>query len=167
VRVGQGWDIHRLVSGRPLRLAGVDIPFERGLLGHSDGDVVLHALTDALLGALGEGDIGTHFPDDDASLEGVDSARLLEKIVDLTLARGSSIANADLTILAEQPKLAPHMQAMRARLGSLLRVEPGRVGLKAKTMEGLGAVGRGDAIAALAVVLVSGPAPVRRTRARG
>jgi 2-C-methyl-D-erythritol 2,4-cyclodiphosphate synthase len=137
-----------------LRLAGVEIPFDRGLLGHSDGDVVLHALADALLGALAEGDIGTHFPDHDASLSGIDSARLIESVVDLVLARGYSVANADLTILAERPRLAPHAEAMRARLGSLLRVGPDRVGLKAKTAEGLGAIGRGEAIAALAVVLL-------------
>jgi 2-C-methyl-D-erythritol 2,4-cyclodiphosphate synthase len=154
MRVGQGWDIHRLVPGRPLRLAGVEIPFELGLLGHSDGDVVLHALADAILGAMGEADIGTRFPDTDARLQGIDSARLIESVVDLALERGHTIGNADVTILAERPKLGPHMNEMRARISALLRIDPTRIGLKAKTAEGLGAIGRGEAIAALAVVLL-------------
>lgn len=154
-RVGQGWDIHRLVEGGPLRLAGVDVPFDRSLLGHSDADVVLHALADALLGAVAAGDIGTHFPDTDPSLRGADSAVLLRQVVALLQARGHSIENVDVTVLAERPKLGPHFDRMRRRLADLLGVAVERVSLKAKSTEGLGAVGRGDAIAALAVALVS------------
>jgi 2-C-methyl-D-erythritol 2,4-cyclodiphosphate synthase len=154
-RVGQGWDIHRLVEGGPLRLGGVDVPFDRRLLGHSDGDVVLHALADALLGAVAAGDIGTHFPDTDPTLRGADSAALLRQVVALVQARGCSLENVDVTVLAERPQLGPHFDRMRRRLAELLGVAPERVSLKAKSMEGLGAVGRGDAIAALAVALVS------------
>ncbi|MDX2167442.1 MAG: 2-C-methyl-D-erythritol 2,4-cyclodiphosphate synthase [Deltaproteobacteria bacterium] len=153
-RIGQGWDIHRLVEGRPLRLAGVTVPFARGLLGHSDGDVVLHAVTDALLGALALGDIGQHFPDTDPTFRGADSGVLLGRIVALVAAQGARIGNVDVSVLAEQPKLAPHMPAMRARLAELLQLDETRVGLKAKTMEGLGAIGAGEAIAALAVALL-------------
>jgi len=155
MRVGQGWDIHRLVAGRPLRLGGVDLPGERGLLGHSDGDVVLHAVTDALLGAIAAGDIGQHFPDTDPRYRGIDSGVLLGEVVALASARGYRIGNVDVTILAEQPKLAPHMPAMQRRLAALLGVAVDDVGLKAKTMEGLGAIGAGDAIGALAVAMVS------------
>ncbi len=164
-RVGQGWDIHRLVEGRRLVLGGIEIPFERGLLGHSDGDVVLHAVTDALLGALAAGDIGQHFPDTDPRFHGVDSAVLLAEVVALTGTHGGRVGNVDVTILAERPKLAPFMAPMRARLAALLQVDQSCVGVKAKTMEGLGAIGAGDAIAVLAVALVE-PAPSpRRARA--
>ena len=155
VRVGQGWDIHRLVAGRALRLSGVDVPGDRGLLGHSDGDVVLHAVTDALLGALAAGDIGQRFPDSDPRYRGIDSALLLGEVVELVSARGYRIGNVDVTILAEQPKLAPHMPAMQRRLGELLGVEAEQVGIKAKTMEALGPIGAGEAIAALAVATVA------------
>jgi 2-C-methyl-D-erythritol 2,4-cyclodiphosphate synthase len=154
VRIGQGWDVHRLVAGRPLRLGGIDIPFERGLLGHSDGDVVLHAIADALLGAIGAGDLGQHFPDTEPRYRGADSGALLREVVALAEGRGYAIANVDVTIVAEQPKLAPHMPAVRARVADLLRVAPEQVGVKAKTAERLGAIGAGEAIAALAVVLV-------------
>jgi 2-C-methyl-D-erythritol 2,4-cyclodiphosphate synthase len=160
-RVGQGWDIHRLVEGRRLMLAGTEIPFERGLLGHSDGDVVLHAVTDALLGALAAGDIGQHFPDTDPRLASADSAVLLAEIVALAGTRGWRVGNVDVTILAERPKLAPFMAPMRTRLAALLQVDESCVGIKAKTMEGLGAIGAGDAIAVLAVALVE---PSRRSR---
>jgi 2-C-methyl-D-erythritol 2,4-cyclodiphosphate synthase len=163
VRVGQGWDIHRLVDGRRLRLSGIDVPFERGLLGHSDGDVVLHAVTDALLGALAAGDIGQHFPDTDPRYRGADSALLLGEVVRLATQRGYRVGNVDVTILAEQPKLAPHVAAMQARLAELLGVAGAQVSIKAKTMEGLGAVGAGEAIAALAVALVE-PHPRRGKR---
>jgi 2-C-methyl-D-erythritol 2,4-cyclodiphosphate synthase len=171
VRIGQGWDIHRLVSGRPLILAGVTLPFERGLLGHSDGDVVLHAVADALLGALALGDIGQHFPDTDARYRGADSAGLLAHVVELVILRGGRIGNVDVTILAERPKLAPHMAAMQARLAQILGIDPMHVGLKAKTTEGLGAIGAGDAMAALAVALVDEVprrrrVPLRRTTPR-
>jgi len=161
VRVGQGWDIHRLVAGRPLRLGGIEVPFERGLLGHSDGDVVLHALTDALLGALAAGDIGQHFPDTDARYRGADSAVLLGEIAKMAAQRGYRIGNVDVTILAERPKLAAHMAAMRERMAAVLGIDEGQVGIKAKTMEGLGTIGAGDAIAALAVVVIE---PSRRRR---
>ena len=161
MRVGQGWDIHRLVAGRPLRLGGIEVPFERGLLGHSDGDVVLHALTDALLGALAAGDIGQHFPDTDARYRGADSAVLLGEIAKMAAQRGYRIGNVDVTILAERPKLAAHMAAMRERMAAVLGIDEGQVGIKAKTMEGLGTIGAGDAIAALAVVVIE---PSRRRR---
>ena len=160
VRVGQGWDVHRLVPGRRLRLGGVDVPFERGLLGHSDGDVVLHAIADALLGAAAAGDIGQHFPDTDPRYRDLDSAVLLAHVVELVAGRGFAIGNVDVTILAEQPKLAPHVGALRQRVAELLRIAPDQVGIKAKTMEGLGAIGAGDAIAALAVITIA-PAPRR------
>jgi 2-C-methyl-D-erythritol 2,4-cyclodiphosphate synthase len=165
IRVGQGWDVHRLVEGRPLLLAGVAVPYERGLLGHSDGDVVLHAVTDALLGALALGDIGQHFPDTDPRYRGADSGALLAHVVSLVAARGARIGNVDVTVLAERPKLAAHMPAMRARLAALLQIDPTCVGLKAKTMEGLGAIGAGEAIAAQAVALIeAAPAPRHRPR---
>jgi len=151
-RVGQGWDLHRLAAGGPLRLGGIDIPFDRHARGHSDGDVVLHALTDAVLGAVGAADIGTHFPDTDPSLGGADSARFLARALELADERGYRLANADITVIAERPRLAPHREAILARLAELLALPADRVSLKAKTAEGLGAVGAGDAIAALCVV---------------
>lgn len=162
LRIGQGWDIHRLVPDRPLLLAGVRIPHERGLLGHSDGDAVLHAVADALLGTVGAGDIGQHFPDTDPRYHGADSATLLAEAVRIVAAKRGRVVNADVTILAERPKLAPHMAAMRARLAELLGVDEARIGLKARTMEGLGAIGAGEAIAAQAVVLVVLSPPRRR-----
>ena len=152
--VGQGWDIHRLVDGGPLRLGGVEIPFTRSLLGHSDGDVVLHAVADAVLGAIAAGDLGTHFPSSDDRWKGADSALLLEQVVSLTAARGGRVGNVDVTIVAEHPKLAPFAGAIRDRLAGLLRISRERVSMKAKTTEGLGAIGRGEAIAALAVATV-------------
>jgi 2-C-methyl-D-erythritol 2,4-cyclodiphosphate synthase len=154
MRVGQGWDIHRLVPDRVLRLGGVMIPYERGLLGHSDGDVVLHAISDALLGAIGAGDIGSHFPDTDPQYRGADSALLLERVTALAYARGYTVGNIDVTIIAEQPRLASHMPAMRERIAALTTRDVARVNLKAKTGEGLDAVGRGEAIAAMAIVLL-------------
>lgn len=154
MRIGQGWDIHRLVDGRPLRLCGIDVPSERGLLGHSDGDVVLHAVTDALLGALAAGDIGQHFPDTDPRYRGIDSALLLAEVVKMAAARLYQVGNVDVTILAERPQLAAHVGAMRKRLATVLGVAAERVGIKAKTMEGLGAIGAGDAIGALAVAML-------------
>lgn len=154
IRVGNGWDIHRLVEGRPLRLAGIEVPFDRGSLGHSDGDVVLHALCDAILGALGAGDIGSHFPDTDPRWRGADSAVFVAHAVELAGRDGYAVGNVDATVLAERPRLAPHAAAMRARLAALLGVDPARVNIKAKTMEGLDAVGRGEAIAASVVVLL-------------
>jgi 2-C-methyl-D-erythritol 2,4-cyclodiphosphate synthase len=162
LRVGQGWDIHRLVPGRPLLLGGVRIPHPRGLLGHSDGDAVLHAVADALLGAVAAGDIGQHFPDTDPRYRDADSGALLAEVVRIVAARRGRVVNVDVSVLAEQPKLAPHMPAMRARLAALLGIAETCVGLKARTMEGLGAIGAGDAIAAQAVVLVALAPPAPR-----
>lgn len=154
LRVGQGFDIHRLVGGRPLWLGGVRIPHRRGLLGHSDGDAVLHAIADALLGTVAAGDLGQHFPDTDPRWRGADSARLLAEVARIVAAHGGRVVNVDVSILAEAPKLAPHLPAMRARLAALLAIAEACVGLKARTMEGLGPIGAGEAIAAQAVVLV-------------
>jgi 2-C-methyl-D-erythritol 2,4-cyclodiphosphate synthase len=154
MRVGHGYDVHRLVDGRPLYLAGVEIPHSRGLLGHSDGDVVLHALCDAILGALGAGDIGEHFPDADPRYRGIASSELLQQVVIRMRQQGWRVENIDVTICAEEPKLAPHRPLMRARVADLAGVAPDRVSIKAKTNEGLDAVGRGEAIAATAVVAI-------------
>jgi 2-C-methyl-D-erythritol 2,4-cyclodiphosphate synthase len=163
VRIGQGWDIHRLVSGRQLRLCGIDVPSDRGLLGHSDGDVVLHAVTDALLGALAAGDIGQHFPDTDPRYRGIDSTLLLAEVVKLVSTRMYHVGNVDVTILAERPRLSPHVAAMQKRLATLLGVAVEQVAVKAKTMEQLGAIGAGDAIGALAVAMLV-PRPRRPVR---
>lgn len=152
VRLGQGWDLHRLIDGGPLRLGGVDVPHERRAKGHSDGDVILHVLTDAVLGALGAGDIGGHFADDDPRWRGADSAVFLAEALRICRTRGLAVGCADVTVLLERPKLAPHRAAIVARLASLLGLPEDRVSLKAKTNEGLGAIGAGDAVAALAVV---------------
>ncbi len=153
-RIGIGNDIHRLVEGRRLILGGVEIPFEKGLLGHSDADSLSHALTDAILGAAGLGDIGTRFSDKDPRWQGADSQMFLRHAYELAQARGFSIANIDATIQAEQPKLKPHIPAMRARLCATLGLDESQLNLKAKTNETLDAVGRGEAIAAQAVVLL-------------
>jgi 2-C-methyl-D-erythritol 2,4-cyclodiphosphate synthase len=155
IRIGHGFDIHRLVPDRPLRLGGIVIPFASGLLGHSDGDAVLHAVTDALLGALAAGDIGHHFPDTDPRFKDRDSADLVRAIMHRVHASGYTVSNLDVTIHAEHPKLVPYINAMRARIAELLAVGIDRVSAKAKTMEGLDAVGRGEAIAATAVVLIT------------
>lgn len=165
VRIGQGWDIHRLVAGRPLRLGGVAVPYECGLLGHSDGDVVLHAVADALLGAMAAGDLGQQFPDTDPRYHDIDSAILLAEVVRRAAHHGWQIGNVDVTILAERPKLSPHGPAMRQRLAELLGIAAEQVGLKAKTMEGLGTIGAGEAIAALAVAVIE--QRPRRLPARG
>jgi 2-C-methyl-D-erythritol 2,4-cyclodiphosphate synthase len=153
-RVGIGYDIHRLVEGRKLILAGVEVPFEKGLLGHSDSDVLTHAICDALLGAAALGDIGTHFPDTDARYAGAASLDLLARVVELITGRGYRVGNVDAVVIAERPRLRPHVEAMRERLASALRVDPDSVSVKAKTGEGLGPVGRGEAIAAQAVALL-------------
>jgi 2-C-methyl-D-erythritol 4-phosphate cytidylyltransferase/2-C-methyl-D-erythritol 2,4-cyclodiphosphate synthase len=147
--------VHRLAPGGPLRIGGIDIPWERSLLGHSDADVVLHAVTDALLGAIAAGDIGTHFPDSDPQHRGADSAIFLQHAVRLVRDARGTIANVDVTVLAERPKLAPHLGAMRQRVADLVGLAAAQVSVKAKTVEGLGLIGRGDAIAAMAVVSVS------------
>jgi len=153
-RVGIGYDSHRFAAGRPLRIAGVTVPHTHGLVGHSDGDVALHALIDALLGATAMGDIGQHFPDDDPQWRGVDSARLVTKIVETLRQAGYSVGQVDLTVIAERPKIAPLIAQMRAATAKALGVDPGAVSIKAKTNEGMGWLGRGEGIAALAVATV-------------
>ncbi len=151
-RVGQGWDLHRLVEGGPLRLGGIDVAHDRRAQGHSDGDVVLHALTDAILGALGAGDIGAHFSDTDPRWKGADSAVFVGEALRLAGERGYEIGNADVTVVLERPKLAPHRETMRKRVAEILETAPESVSVKAKTNEGLGDIGRGEAVSAMAVV---------------
>lgn len=158
-RIGIGYDIHRLVEGRKLVLGGVEIPFEKGLLGHSDSDVLTHAICDALLGAAALGDIGMHFPDTDPRWAGTSSLDFLAHAVELISDRGYSIANVDATVLAERPKLRPHIQAMRESLASVLRIDVQQVNVKAKTYEGLESIGRGEAMAAQAVALLRTSTP--------
>lgn len=153
-KIGQGWDIHALVEGRPLVLGGVTIPHSKGLLGHSDADVLLHALTDALIGALGLGDIGKHFPDTSADFKNADSWVLLQRIGQLLPQRGFAIANIDSTVIAQAPKLAPHIAAMQARIAAALQLDVAQVNVKAKTAEKMGPVGAGEAMEAQAVVLI-------------
>ena len=153
-RIGEGWDVHALVPGRPLVIGGVTIPHTHGLLGHSDADVLLHAITDALLGAAGLGDIGTHFPDTDAAFQGADSAALLAEALARVQAGGWRVGNVDATVVAQAPRLAPHRAAMAARIAELLQVDASQVNVKAKTAERLGPVGQGAAIEARAVLLL-------------
>jgi 2-C-methyl-D-erythritol 2,4-cyclodiphosphate synthase len=154
-RVGEGWDIHALVPGRKLVIGGVEIPFERGLLGHSDADVLLHAITDALLGAAALGDIGKHFPDTDARFKGVDSMTLLAEAAKRVRAQGFQIGNVDSTVIAQAPKLAAHIDDMRDRIAQALDITPDRVNVKAKTAERLGPVGEGLAIEARAIAMLT------------
>ena len=153
-RIGEGWDVHALVPGRTLVIGGVTIPHTHGLLGHSDADVLLHAITDALLGAAGLGDIGTHFPDTDDRFAGADSHALLAEGVRRVAASGWRIGNVDSTVIAQAPRLAPHIGAMRARIADALGVAQAQVNIKAKTAEKLGPVGQGASIEARAVVLI-------------
>ena len=154
-RVGQGYDVHQLVAGRKLILGGVEIPHETGLLGHSDADALLHAITDALLGAAGLGDIGRHFPDTDARYAGADSRVLLRAAMALLVERGWRVVNVDATVIAQRPKLAPHIPAMVANIAADLGVLPDVVNVKGKTNEKLGYLGRNEAMEAQAVVLIS------------
>lgn len=154
MRIGHGYDVHRLVEGRRLIMGGVEIPFEKGLLGHSDADVLLHAVADALLGALALGDIGKHFPDTDPAFKGADSIKLLEQVVGLVQGRGYRVGNLDATIIAQRPKMAPYIQAMRENIARVCGVEADRINVKATTEEGLGFTGNGEGIAAHAVVLL-------------
>lgn len=154
MRIGQGFDVHALVARRPLILGGVNIPFERGLAGHSDADVLLHALCDALLGAAGLGDMGRHFPDSDPAYAGADSRVLLREVGRLIAQQGYKVVNVDSTIIAQQPKLAPHVPAMIANIAADLGVAAAQVSVKARTTEYLGFVGRGEGIAAEAIVLL-------------
>ncbi len=154
MRIGQGIDAHRLVPGRPLRLGGVEIPSERGLEGHSDGDVLLHAVASALLGALGEGDLGRHFPSSDPALAGISSRVLVERVMGLVRAAGHAVGNVDATVVAQAPRLAPHLARMQAGVADALGVDASRVNVKATSTDGLGTIGRGEGIAALAVALL-------------
>ena len=154
IRVGEGWDIHALVEGRKLILGGIEVPFHLGLLGHSDADVLLHAITDALLGAAAMGDIGTHFPDTDATFKGADSAALLAEAARRVREKGYEIGNVDSTVIAQAPKLMPHRPAMRASIAKALGVDVDQVNVKAKTAEKMGPVGLGQAMEARAIVLL-------------
>ncbi len=153
-RIGEGWDVHALVPGRALVIGGVHIPHTMGLLGHSDADVLLHAITDAILGAAGLGDIGSHFPDTDAQFRGADSAVLLAEAARRVRAAGYSIGNVDSTVVAQAPRLAAHIPGMRECIAKALAIEPDRVNVKAKTAERLGPVGQGLAMEARAVALI-------------
>lgn len=155
MRSGIGYDIHRLVSGRKLILGGVDIPFEKGLLGHSDADVLIHALCDALLGAAALGDIGIHFPDTDPVYRGISSMALLDKTIEMLKSRGFSVENVDITVLAQAPKLSPFRRAMAENIAVSIPLPIDCVNVKATTTEGLGAIGNGEGIAALCVVMIN------------
>ena len=155
IRVGEGWDVHALVTGRPLILGGVHIPHTHGLLGHSDADALLHAITDALLGAAGLGDIGRHFPDTDPAFAGADSAVLLAEAARRVREAGWTVGNVDATIVAQAPKMAPHIPAMRERIAQVLGLGSERVNVKAKTAEKMGPVGEGRAIETRAVCLLT------------
>jgi 2-C-methyl-D-erythritol 2,4-cyclodiphosphate synthase len=154
LRIGEGWDTHQLVTGRPLILGGVTIPHSHGLLGHSDADALLHAITDALLGAAGLGDIGRHFPDTDPRFKGADSVVLLQEAARRVREAGWRIGNIDSTIVAQAPKMAPHIGAMRERIAAALQLDAGAVNVKAKTAEKMGPVGEGRAIETRAVCLL-------------
>lgn len=154
MRIGQGFDVHALVPGRRLIIGGVDIPFGKGLLGHSDADVLLHAITDALLGAAGLGDIGRHFPDSDPRFKDADSRQLLRETARLVERAGFCVGNVDATVIAQAPRMAPHVAQMAANIAADLGIEAGRVNIKAKTTERLGFTGRGEGIAAQAVALI-------------
>lgn len=154
IRIGEGWDIHALVDGRKLILGGVEIPHDKGLLGHSDADALLHAITDALLGAAGLGDIGTHFPDTDAQFKGADSTVLLAEAARRVRATGWDIGNVDSTVIAQAPKLAPYKPAMKVRIAQVLGIAADCVNVKAKTAEKMGPVGEGKAMEARAIVLL-------------
>ena len=153
-RIGEGWDVHALVPGRPLVIGGVTIPHPVGLLGHSDADVLLHAITDALLGAAALGDIGAHFPDTDPVFRGADSLRLLAEAVRRVRQEGWQVGNIDCTVVAQAPRMAPYREAMRDAIARALGIEPGQVNVKAKTAEKLGPVGQGQSIKAHAISLI-------------
>ena len=153
-RIGQGFDVHQLTEGRPLIIGGITIPYEKGLIGHSDADVLLHTVADACLGAVGEGDIGRHFPDTDAEFKDADSAVLLEHVWGIVKEKGYILGNADCTIIAQSPKMAPYIEDMRARIAGLLDASADQVNVKATTTEKLGFTGRGEGIAAQVTVLL-------------
>ncbi|MFF2290153.1 2-C-methyl-D-erythritol 2,4-cyclodiphosphate synthase [Peribacillus butanolivorans] len=153
-RIGQGYDVHQLVEGRPLIIGGITIPYEKGLLGHSDADVLLHTVADACLGAIGAGDIGKHFPDTDPEFKDADSAKLLQYIWAIVKKEGYVLGNADCTIIAQSPKMAPYIEEMRVRIAELLDASVAQINVKATTTEKLGFTGRSEGIAAQAVVLL-------------
>jgi len=153
-RIGLGYDIHRFQEGRPLKVGGVEVPWPRGLAGHSDADVLLHAIMDALLGAAGLQDLGHHFPLHDPAYEGADSLHLLGQVLHMVRAKGLRPAQLDAVVVAQEPHLAPHLQAMRERIAAALGLEEGKVNLKAKSPEGLGSLGHGEGMAALAIALL-------------
>ncbi|MEH7334713.1 2-C-methyl-D-erythritol 2,4-cyclodiphosphate synthase [Neobacillus drentensis] len=153
-RIGQGFDVHQLTEGRPLIIGGITIPYEKGLLGHSDADVLLHTVSDACLGAIGAGDIGKHFPDTDPNFKDADSAKLMEHVWQLVKEKGYELVNADCTIIAQKPKMAPYIEQMRVRIAELLEADPEQINVKATTTEKLGFTGRGEGIASQAVVLL-------------
>ncbi len=154
IRIGQGFDVHKFEEGRPLIIGGVTIPHDKGLVGHSDADVLLHTITDAALGAIGEGDIGRHFPDTDDAYKDADSAVLLEEIWKIVEARGYKLGNIDCTIMTERPKMAPHIGAIQEKVASLLKADVSQVNVKATTTEKLGFTGREEGMAAMAVILL-------------
>ena len=154
IRCGNGYDAHRLATGRKLVLGGVEIPHDRGLDGHSDADVLCHAIADALLGAIGENDIGHHFPNTDESIRGISSLDILAKVRALLNEKNARVVNVDATLIAEAPKVAPHISAMREKIAAALQLDSARIGIKATTNEGLGAIGRGEGMAAMAVAIV-------------
>lgn len=154
IRIGQGFDVHKFEEGRPLIIGGITIPHEKGLIGHSDADVLLHTITDAALGAIAEGDIGRHFPDTDAAYKDVDSAVLLKKIWELVTARGYELGNIDCTIMAERPKMAPYIDSIQKRVAELLQADISQVNIKATTTEKLGFTGREEGIASMATILL-------------
>ncbi|MGD6777924.1 MULTISPECIES: 2-C-methyl-D-erythritol 2,4-cyclodiphosphate synthase [Bacillaceae] len=153
-RIGQGFDVHQFAEGRPLIIGGITIPYEKGLLGHSDADVLLHTISDACLGAIGEGDIGKHFPDTDPAFKNADSAVLMEQVWAIVKEKGYTLGNVDCTIIAQKPKMAPHIEPMRKRIAELLEADMEQVNVKATTTEKLGFTGREEGIAAQAAVLL-------------
>jgi len=154
MRIGQGFDVHAFAEGRKLMLGGIEVPYHLGLAGHSDADVLIHAICDALLGAAGLGDIGHHFPDNDPKYAGIDSTKLLAEVMQSLATKGLKVGNLDATVIAQQPKLATYISVMRERLAELLDIEPSLCNIKATTTEKLGFTGRGEGIAAQAVVLL-------------
>ncbi len=154
IRIGQGFDVHQLVEGRPCIIGGIDIPYEYGLLGHSDADVLLHTIADACLGAIGEGDIGKHFPDTDTKFKDADSQKLLQEVWKLVEEKGYKLGNIDCTVIAQAPKLAPYIKAIQENIACLLQCEKEQINVKATTTEKLGFTGRKEGIAAQAVVLL-------------
>lgn len=154
MRVGFGYDVHRLVNGRPLILGGVEIPYEKGLLGHSDADVLVHSVMDALLGAAGAGDIGRHFPDSDERYKGIKSLILLSRVGEILNEKGFSVGNIDAVVVTQQPKLAPYMEEMKLNMAKALAIDPARINVKATTTEGLGFTGTGEGIAAYGTALL-------------